>query len=363
MLSAADDYLIHQTPYTMDTVFTSDKNFYDRYFFNGYSRDGSAFFAVAMGMYPNLGVIDAAISTVVDGKQRVVRASRRLGEDRMDTKVGPISVEVVKPMHTLRVKIARNKWGISGDLRFEARSLPAEEPHFSRRMGGNIAMDYTRMTQHGSWSGKLNVDGKEFTLTNDDWWGCRDHSWGIRGVGGGDRRGAPVAVQPQFYWNWAPINMEDMCSLYTVSEYADGTRWHESGVIMTPYPNATAQEVAVDHNLTFQKGTRWIGPGSKITLTPPKGKETVLELKPLYHFLMRGIGYGDPKWGHGMWVGEDEADGFEWDLAKEDPMSHLHVQTVSQVTSGRKKGIGVFEIIVMGPYAKYGFKEMMDPAK
>jgi hypothetical protein len=363
MLTAADDYLIHQTPQTMDTVFTSDKNFYDRYFFNGYSRDGSAFFAVAMGVYPNLGVIDAAISTVVDGKQRVVRASRRLGEDRMNTSVGPISIEVVKPMRTLRVRVAKNKWGISGDLRFEARGLPMEEPHFFRRAGSLVAMDYTRMTQHGSWSGKLNLDGQEFSLTNDNWWGTRDHSWGIRGVGGGDRRGAPVAVQPQFYWNWAPLNFEDMCTLYTVSEFADGTRWHESGGILEPYPNATAEEVRVDHELVFQKGTRWIGPGSKITLTPAKGRSTTIELKPLYHFLMRGIGYGDPKWGHGMWVGEEEVDGFEWDLAEESPMSHLHVQTVAQVTAGRKKGIGVFEIIVMGPYAKYGFQDLMDPAR
>jgi hypothetical protein len=36
---------------------------------------------------------------------------------------------------------------------------------------------------------------------------------------------------------------------------------------------------------------------------------------------------------------------------------------VSQVTAGRKKGIGVFEIIVMGPHAPSGFKELMDPAK
>ena len=42
MLTAADDYLIHQTPYTFDTVFTSDRNFYDRYFFNGYPRDGNS---------------------------------------------------------------------------------------------------------------------------------------------------------------------------------------------------------------------------------------------------------------------------------------------------------------------------------
>ena len=65
-LTAADEYLIHQTPYTFDTVGTSDRNFYDRYFFNGYRRDGEVYFAVAMGQYPNLGVFDCAFSVVRD---------------------------------------------------------------------------------------------------------------------------------------------------------------------------------------------------------------------------------------------------------------------------------------------------------
>src|SRR5450759_2961450 len=56
MLTPADEYLIHQTPFTFDHVYTSDRNFYDRYFFNGYRRDGEVYFAMAMGAYPNLGV-------------------------------------------------------------------------------------------------------------------------------------------------------------------------------------------------------------------------------------------------------------------------------------------------------------------
>jgi hypothetical protein len=362
MLTPADDFLIHQTPYTFDSVFTSDRNFYDRHFFNGYSRDGEAYFAVAMGVYPNLGVFDCAFSVVHKGKQRFVRASRRLTPDRMDTKAGPISVQVVEPLKKLRVKVAKNAWGIAADLVFDARSLPVEEPHFLRRAGSMLAMDYTRMTQHGSWSGKLSLDGTAFDLSKGPWWGSRDHSWGIRGVGGRDPRGAPPQGQPQFFWNWAPLNFDDMCTLYTASEYADGTRWHESGAILEPYPDARLTEASVGHHLAFQKGTRWISGGS-ITLQPARGKELVIDFKPQYHFLMKGIGYGEPKWGHGMWVGENEVDGGEYDLATEDPMQNLHVQTVSQVTAGRKKGIGIFEIIVMGPHSTYGFKDMLDPAR
>ena len=40
MLTRGDDYPVHQTSEPIAQVGTGDRNFYDRYFFNGYSRDG-----------------------------------------------------------------------------------------------------------------------------------------------------------------------------------------------------------------------------------------------------------------------------------------------------------------------------------
>ena len=47
MLTKADDYPIHQLPEPIAYTGT-DRNFYDRYFFNGYTPDGSSFFAAAL---------------------------------------------------------------------------------------------------------------------------------------------------------------------------------------------------------------------------------------------------------------------------------------------------------------------------
>ena len=58
MLSKGDDYPIHQTAEPVAYAGT-DRNFYDRYFFNGYAPDGSGFFAIAFGVYPHLDVADA----------------------------------------------------------------------------------------------------------------------------------------------------------------------------------------------------------------------------------------------------------------------------------------------------------------
>ena len=46
MISKGDDFPIHQLPAPVAEVGT-ERNFYDRYFFNGYSEDGSIFFGAA----------------------------------------------------------------------------------------------------------------------------------------------------------------------------------------------------------------------------------------------------------------------------------------------------------------------------
>ncbi len=42
-ISPMDEYLAHQTTDTFDYVFTSDRNFYDRYYFNCHPSNGELF--------------------------------------------------------------------------------------------------------------------------------------------------------------------------------------------------------------------------------------------------------------------------------------------------------------------------------
>src|SRR5262245_5746075 len=97
MLSSMDDYPLHQLPEPIRHVGTSDRNFYDRYYFNLHGSSDELFLIVGMGQYPNLGVQDAFACVRRGDRQLVVRASRTLG-DRMDTSVGPFRVEVLEPL-------------------------------------------------------------------------------------------------------------------------------------------------------------------------------------------------------------------------------------------------------------------------
>ncbi len=124
MLTRFDDYPIHQMPVPIAQTGTGDRNHYDRYFFNGYLPEGEVFFGGAMGLYPNRQVIDAAL------QHRRTRACRRTSTCRAGRRssaatptVGPITVEVVEPMKTIRLIVEGAEHGVEADVTFDARSV------------------------------------------------------------------------------------------------------------------------------------------------------------------------------------------------------------------------------------------------
>ncbi|HYB90472.1 MAG TPA: hypothetical protein VEC38_05445 [Candidatus Binataceae bacterium] len=360
MITKGDDFPIHQTPEPVQQVFTSDRNFYDRYFFNGCWRDGDPYFAVGMGIYPNMGIMDAGFSAIVNGVQHCVRASRLLGADRMDTRVGPISIEVIRPLDALRVRVDHPE--VKADLVFQRRLAPIEEPRFTRRTGPRITFDITRFTQHGAYSGTLTVGGRTFDAAPSRVWGVRDRSWGVRTVGAQDPAGAPSTTLPQFFWLWSPNNFEDVCTHFDVNENADGSRWHEFGGIAPAQPQAALEVAsAVDWRIDFKPGTRHAR-RVEIDLRLPSGAEHHVELTPIYNFYMQGIGYTHPKWGHGLYVGPDESTYESFKLADVDESVPLyqHIEAVCRSRIGSREGMGVFEMLILGPHAKSGFKGLLD---
>jgi hypothetical protein len=54
MLSSWDDYPVHQIADTIRHVGTSDRNFYDRYYFNLHGSSDELFMVMGLGQYPNL---------------------------------------------------------------------------------------------------------------------------------------------------------------------------------------------------------------------------------------------------------------------------------------------------------------------
>jgi hypothetical protein len=363
VLSSFDDYPIHQASVPVAHTADGDLNRYDRYFFNGYTTDASVFFAVAMGLYPNRHVADASFSVMLDGAEQIsLHTSRRAPLDRAHANVvGPIVVQVVEPLAVLRITVDAPEHGLRGDLTFHRRSAALEEPHFFHRVGQRVMMDSTRMTQFGRWTGWLEVRGQRHDFSPSSTWGSRDRSWGVRGVGERSSTGAPLGA-PQFFWLWSPISFADQTVHADVNELPDGRRWHEVGFVAPDDGEAELMR-HVHYDLVWQPGTRRVQ-RVRLRLGSWSGQERVIDLEPLAHFQMLGLGYGHPDWGHGMWKGELEIGVEHWLLPVEDPLAvtNLHVQTLCRATGDLGEGLGVVEQLVIGPHHPSGLSGLLDAA-
>jgi hypothetical protein len=354
MLTKADDYPIHQTPEPVAFAGT-DRNFYDRYFFNAYLPDGSAFVAIAFGIYPHLNIADAHFSVVHDGRQVNLHASRFLEMERLDLKVGPISIEIVEPLQALRVCVDLAE-GISANLLFEGRHFPLQEPRFTHRIGPRTFMDYTRLTQNCRVSGWVELDGKTIEFVPGSL-GTRDRSWGVRPIGSGDAQPFVPAVAPGFFWQWTPINFADRSLYFHINADAQGKPFNIAGglVLDGSRPDHASFTESASLDTLNQSGTRW-PLGGKLRI--PVDNDEIIEatIKPLVRFQMKGIGYLNPKWSHGLFHGPlvVERDEYQLDELSASAMDNFHVQYVStaemRVGSQTYAGIGTFEQLIVGPY-------------
>lgn len=361
MLTKADDYPIHQTPEPIAFSGT-DRNFYDRYFFNGMSPDGSDFFAVAFGVYPHLNIVDAHFATIRNGKEYCLHASRHLNMERMDIEVGPIRIEVIEALKVLKVTVSGDH-DIAAELTFTGYGFPIQEPRFVHRFGPRAFMDYTRMTQSGAYTGWIEVDGDRRDIAEGTW-GIRDRSWGIRNIGDNDPQPFAPPIAPGFFWTWSPFRVDAATYYFHICADGTGDVWNIRAARTLDGGGAVSIEETSDCELVhhFKAGTRY-PERAELVLSFSKGSQVKVEFDPVQRFLMRGIGYFHPDWQHGRNQGPLRVEREDIDLSDIDALDpqNLHVQAISQITltgeDGKQTtGMGILESLVQGPYPPYGFK-------
>lgn len=368
MLTPFDDYPIHPGAEPIAHPATGDPNHYDRYWFNGVEREGRFFFGAAMGHYPVRGVIDAAFSVIWDGVEHSVFASGRMPWDRA-TRVGPIRVEVVEPLRTIRYVVEPNETGITADVTFTATTVAIEEPRQRIQREGLLVMDNTRLTQWGRWHGTITVDGTTIEVDQAQVRGTRDRSWGTRPVGDPTPTNQPASM-PQVFWLWAPLHFEDRCTHLALMEYANGQRWIEQSLVL-PHLSGPDAPVTGNDAATHLRGVRYqvrFQPGScdiaaaTLTAEDPDGSEVVIELETLYTFRMRGIGYAHPIWKHGSAHGELAVGRESIALGDFDPRNphDMHSQNIVRARWGDRIGVGVLEQIILGPHQPTGLTGLVD---
>ena len=362
MLSSMDDYPLHQVAETIRHVGTSDRNFYDRYYFNLHSCSDELFMVLGLGQYPNLGVQDA-FAVIRRGRQhRVVRGSRTL-DDRMDTRVGPFRIEVIEGLKVLRFIIEDNDHGLSADLRWEGAMPAFEEPRHYIRKYGRVLFDTMRFAQTGYWTGILNVDGEDIQVTPDRYWGTRDRSWGIRPVGEAEPSGIRQEErQLEGMWNYAPMQFDDWSLIYIIQESNDGTRVMEEAVRIWHDADRGFEWLGrPDHAHHFKPGTRWVE-HSVLSFPDAPGGGFEVRVTPLLEcYVGIGTGYGfDPDWRHGMYQGDLVVQGLLLDVEKDREKLWGLCDNVARFETGKEVGYGLHEYGFFGPFDRYGLPGFLD---
>ncbi len=374
MLNKLDDFPVHQTPEPLAHLATSDRNAYDRTWFNGYAPDGSYYFGIGMAVYPHRGIMDCAFSTVRPGeRQHCFYGSRRAPVERTEMDVGPFRMEVVEPMRRTRIILDDNASGLSCDLTFSARTASIQEARQTLWSGARRVMDATRFDQFGRWSGVVRTPDGEFRVDDQVCLGTKDRSWGVRSVGERDVGGAPT-TPGGICFVWAPLVWDDHITHAIFFDGAKGEALVREGIVAPLYASEALIPGVEDgndkrmatarHRLDYVPGTR-LARSAQIDLVEHSGDTRTIALDPILKFQMKGLGYGHPTWGQGMWKGELAVGGESFDPLQLDPLApeHLHTQQVVRATDGTRTGVGVLEQICIGPYAPAGFTEFFDGAK
>ncbi|MBZ5737539.1 hypothetical protein [Nocardioides mangrovi] len=360
-----DEYPIHQAPLPVEWAASSDRNFYDRCYFNAHDRSGDIMLITGLGYYPNLGTKDAYFLVSRGGKHTALHFSDLIDGDRLNQHVGNYRLEVVEPMQKIRITIEETE-GISADLTWDGTCPVVQELPHMLRSGSRVTLDAQRFAQLGTWSGTVSIDGEDIDVTPDLWLGSRDRSWGIRPVGEAEPAGAPA--NPPFegmWWLYVPIQFDEYAVVFIIQEEPDGHRsLNDCSRVFTDGRVEQLGWPLIDVHYT--SGTR-TPTGATIRATTPDGTPLVLEVESrLAVPLHVGGGYGgDPDWTHGMWKGEKFTERLTYDMADDAVqgrfmfgcVDHVGRAVVTEGPDQGAEGFGLFEHFCIGRHDPTGFTD------
>jgi hypothetical protein len=362
MLSGLDEIMCHQLPTTMDHVHTDNPEWTERIYVSIYNvRDKDTMIGFGVGQYPNKNVQDGFATVWHQGKQYNFRASRTLRPRVDEVKIGPLSVEVLEGLRRFRMRLGDNPSSLRLDLEWIASMNPHEEEHDFRQSGGKVVQDISRFDQVGRVRGVLEVGGKKIDLTEENWWGHRDRSWGTRRPLRTDSSDSKRTTFAPFLFSWSVAQFPNYALHWRFVERGAGKYSYFSGEKVEPFGKSQDPGWLLEKT---EQEFRWDPSGPVQTL---KGGDIKLHFKngnsrevsfvthpARWH--LKGGGYGGYRgWYHGDSKGEYHSEHDVWDLS--DPKVFAEASTLSdhliEWHCGNDVGFGIMEYGVGPGYYKY----------
>lgn len=367
---AADEYLNHQIAETFATIGESDISWTEKIWGSLFARDGSLQIDCGLGKYHNRNVMDMFAGVSRGTEQLTARASRQLDLDADRTGAGPFDYEVIEPHKTSRFVLRKNDVvPVEFDVTLTRVLPPFLEAKDAQReaVGFRMCSEILRYHQLCTVSGRVRIDGTTIDVRDDEWYGFRDHSWGVRMDVG---EPAPDVYRQErlnqnFILTWSPMFLQR----------PDGTRYEIHHYVQSVDDEVTYFSGFVNHpdgtqvplhglrdELKYDPVNRRLL-GGKMTFDAGWGETRTVEIEPVsdtgFH-LGTGLYFGFKGYRHGIWLGPEHLDGERYDdVSDPDTAREVHQlrDCVIRVKEGDATGYGIFESIVIGEHPRYGLTQ------
>ena len=176
------------------------------------------------------------------------RHARHVDGDHDHWNVGPVQIDIVEPRKQVRLRVgggssamfsneSPNKVPLEMDITYTARVQPYQLRRGTMKAGHEVVWDQSHMFQSGWYNGTVTHNGETKQINN--WWGQRDHSWGIR-----SHSRCPM-------WMWLAIHIPEGMLAVWCWELPNGARIYTDGCFS---PGDGGEPVAVRefrHDLTW----------------------------------------------------------------------------------------------------------------
>jgi hypothetical protein len=376
-LHGADEFLNHQIVDTFATVGESDYAWTEKIWVSIARTDGSVQLDFGLGKYHNRGVIDGFGGVSRGREQWTVRGSRELRSAPEETGVGPIVYEVVEPLHQIRVRLEPNEvQPISFDVVLSGVTPPFfEERNLIRnRRSNRVDVNVIRYHQGGWATGTITVEGETYELGEEEAFGFRDHSWGVRQAVGAapvdlirSTRKVAGTAPPRGMMKWTPSFLRRPDGSYYETAVHTFGAWGRTSAFVNEPDGTQAVVLSAEPRMRYDPRTRFIR-GGELQLVMENGESRIIEIEALGEsgFFLKPAGYGSWKGHiHGSWMGALHLDGEHiadcWDDEHLALLGQLR-DTPIRVREGDATGYGIMESIIGGEWPEYGLTAESDRA-
>jgi hypothetical protein len=234
-----DEHFVHQIPEPLPNVVTFHHHWRESLFFVLHERgEPGDVLILTLAHYPGRGVMDSLQLGRVGDTPTVAHHQRAYDGDPHTMAVGPVTIQIVEPFETVKLRVDDAPEAALGlDLTFTARTPACGLRRGTMRAGHEIVWDQSHFVQSGTYNGTYRRAGR--TSEVRDWWGQRDHSWGVR-----DHARCPL-------WMWLAVQLPEGMLAVWHWEYPNGAPVYTDGCFAPAGGETAIPLVGFSHDLRW----------------------------------------------------------------------------------------------------------------